>query len=184
MAGIGKRIKELRQKKDWTLGDLSKHAGVALSTLSRIETGRMTGTLESHVQVAQAMGVRLSELYADLDTAGMAAELRKGAAASDRVAPAKGATLTLLASGALRKKMLPVLVTLQAKKGTQTERGAEGSEKFVYCLKGKLEMAVADQRFTLEPEDSLYFLASQPHSIRNVGSSGTLALVVSCPPSL
>lgn len=184
MSGIGKRIKEFRLKKDWTLADLSKHAGIALSTLSRIETGKMTGTLESHIQISRALGIRLTELYAELDGAGGIAELKKNSSPSDRIAQAKGAVVTLLTSGALRKKMLPALVTLQPKKGTQTERGPEGSEKFVYCLKGKIEVEIAQQRFTLEPQDSLYFQALHPHQMKNPGTTLALALLVSSPPSL
>ena len=184
MVGIGKRIKEYRLKKDWTLADLSKQAGVALSTLSRIETGRMTGTLESHIQISRALGIRLSELYAELDGTGILAELKKGSSLSNQVSQAKGAAVTLLTSGGLRKKMLPVLVTLQSKKSTQAERGPEGSEKFVYCLKGRIEVLIAEQRFTLGPQDSLYFQALHPHQLKNPGSSQALALLVSSPPSL
>lgn len=41
---IGKRIREARKAKKITLVELSNLTGVAQATLSRIETGVMTGT--------------------------------------------------------------------------------------------------------------------------------------------
>ena len=42
---IGEIIHRLRKEKKMTLVELAEKSGVALATLSRIENGRMTGTL-------------------------------------------------------------------------------------------------------------------------------------------
>ena len=43
---IGKIIHKLRKDRKMTLVELAQKSGVALATLSRMENGRMTGTLE------------------------------------------------------------------------------------------------------------------------------------------
>jgi len=50
-----------------TLRELSETSNVALASLSRIETGKMIGTIESHQSIASALGKNLSQLYSNTD---------------------------------------------------------------------------------------------------------------------
>ena len=179
---LGRKLRELRQAKDWSLAELAKRSGVALSSLSRIETGKMTGTLDSHLRVARTLGIRLAELYASLDPAGPAVELKKEKD-SDQFA-GKGGVLALLASSPLQKKMLPALLRLPPKKSTEKQRGPAGSERFIYVLKGELEAIVGDQQVKAGPGESIYLQASLLHTLTNPGSTPVLAISVTCPPTL
>lgn len=181
---IGKKIREYRLRKDWTLADLSKRSGVALSTLSRIESGRMTGTLESHVQIAHSLGIRLLELYADLDSPGPMVEHRAGGQQSDQYKQGKGASFTILTSNALHKKMLPTLVTLQTGKSTSQEQAPVGTERFLYLLKGKISVTAGEDRVAMKVGDNLYLQASLPHQLKNTGSGPAAALSILTPPSV
>ncbi len=181
---LGRKIRELRQTKDWSLAELAKRSGVALSSLSRMETGKMTGTLESHLRVARALGVRVSELYASLDPVGPAVEIQQAQEGTDQVISGKGATLVLLASSPLQKKMLPALIHLPPKKSTQKQRGPAGSERFIYVLKGQLEATVGEQTVRANAGESLYLQASLPHTLANAGAAPLWAVSVTCPPTL
>ncbi len=181
---LGTRIRQLRQMKGWSLADLSKRCGVALSSLSRIETGRMTGTLESHLEIARALGVRVSELYATLDLTGPGVEVKTSGDLRREQLSSKGAALAVLTEAALQKKMLPVLVRLPPKKGSSAERGPAGSERFLYVLQGHLQLTAGEERFRLGPGDSAYLQASTPHRLANAGPGTLLAVSVTCPPLL
>ena len=181
---LGKKVREYRIAKDLTLADLAKQSGVALSTLSRIETGKMTGTLESHLQIARALGARLPELYVDLDPLASGLEHRKGTDASTKINSGKGALLTILTSNALHRKMLPALIHLPSGKSTKPEQTAPGIERFLYALKGKAEVVLGAQRVRMNPGDSLYFQASTPHSFRNTGGGQATLLSLTSPPSV
>src|SRR6185503_12090764 len=63
MQGLGERIKNVRKSRKLTLIEVAKSTGIDQATLSRIENGKMTGTLDSHMRIADALGVRLPELY-------------------------------------------------------------------------------------------------------------------------
>ncbi len=183
MMTVGKKMKEFRLNKDWTLAELAKRSGVALSSLSRIETGRMTGTLESHIKIARALGVRLPELYADLDPLGATIEYRQGDS-SDRHFSGKGIQFTLLTKESLRKKMLPAMIHLQAGKASQPDQTAVGIEKFLYLLKGNVEVVAGKEIIRMKPGDSLYLQASVSHSLKNLGSQTASLLSITSPPSL
>ncbi len=180
---IGKKLREFRQAKDWSLAELAKRSGVALSSLSRMETSKMTGTLDSHLRVARALGVRLAELYAGLDSSGLIVEVRKESDA-DPVAAGKESLLVPLASMPLQKKMLPAVMHLPPKKSTQKQRGPAGSERFIYVLKGQLEAKVGDQTVKAGAGDSVYLQASVPHTLSNPGTTPLVAVSVTCPPTL
>lgn len=64
--GVGRRLRELRRAKRLRLMDLARGSGVDAATISRIETGRMVGTLTAHARLAHALGLDLAALFADL----------------------------------------------------------------------------------------------------------------------
>lgn len=182
--GVGKIIRQFRQAKDWSLAELSSRSGVALSSLSRMETGRMTGTLESHVRISRALGIRLTELYAPLDPAGPNTELHRAKEAARSSYTGRDTHFQLLTRSSLRKQMLPVRLELPPHKNTSREQSPEGTEKFVYLLKGHLEVSVGEETIALKPGDALYFRASLLHGFTNSGATPVQALCVSAPPAL
>ena len=109
IATLGARIRTLRKTAKLTLAELSKRSDVALATLSRIETGRMTGTLESHLAIARALGVPLPDLYQ-----AVAAEVplimlhRRGQAGAKRLVEGPGAGAELLTEKTAGRRMLPL----------------------------------------------------------------------------
>ena len=64
---IGARLRSLRRAQKVRLVELAKASGVDTATISRIETGKMSGTLESHIKLATALGYKLTELYAGIE---------------------------------------------------------------------------------------------------------------------
>jgi transcriptional regulator with XRE-family HTH domain len=181
---IGKKIREFRKRSDWTLAELAKHSGVALSSLSRIETEKMTGTLESHVKIARALGVRLQELYEELDLQGPPFEVRSSSSHPEKIIQGKGVTFAILTKGGFRKKMLPTLLSLQPGKSTREEAVPAGTERFLYLLKGRLEATIGRQKVRLNGGDSLYLHASAPHELRNSTTTTALALSITSPPTV
>jgi len=174
---IGIRIRELRKKNNLTLHELSKKSSVALATLSRIETGRMTGTLQSHMNIAKALSVTLPDLYTGLDKP---ITIRKDDIAElfvhdDRVSSA------ILTKDIFTKKMLPILTKLKPGAKTYKEQLRTGTEKFVYAVEGAVEVVVAGERTALGKGSSLYFDASRVHFIRNTGTGEAVCLSVSTP---
>lgn len=175
---LGKRIRELRKKKGFTLVGLSRKSGVAVATLSRIETGRMTGTLESHMRIAKVFEMTLPEFYSEVDKA---ISVHKKDEHADKFVHDKKASSIILTKDIFTKKMLPCQIQLQVGGRTQTEKLKKGAEKFVYVLQGQVEIVIGDAKNTLEKGETLYFDASYEHYIRNTGTTDAEALCVVTP---
>ena len=184
MKGLGERIKSLRKERRITLVDVAHKTGIDQATLSRIENGKMTGTLESHMKIAEALGLRLPQLYEDL--------VAKVEEAQDRIAKKKvesfshssGAVAELLTSGVLQKKMMPLLLKIKPKGSTEPEEYSSFTERFIYVLTGTIEINLGQDKRELKTGESLYFNAGQSHYFKNVSKSEARCLSIMTPVSL
>jgi len=184
MIEIGKKIRALRKAKKISLAELSKSSGVALATLSRIETGRMIGTLESHMNIARTLGIRLAELYADIETPAKEITLTSSKARTETFFHGKNVLYEMLTTNVLSKKMMPILLNIAAGAKSNLEQAPKDAEKFVYCIEGTLEINIADNKYTLNKSDGIYFDASTKHYITNIGAKDAQAICIASPPIL
>jgi len=184
---IGERLRELRKSRQTTLVQLSETSGVDPATISRIENGKMTGTLASHMQLAKALSVSIAEFYAGLDGVDerSAVTMQAAATRSDVYVHEAGHTsLTILTQDVLKKRMMPTLVAIEPGGETQPEEAKPGTEKFVYLLEGEIEALIGSERFRLKKQQTLYFDATRRHQLRNLGKRIARCLCVTTPPTL
>jgi ribosome-binding protein aMBF1 (putative translation factor) len=62
---IGARIREERRKKQLTLKQMHKRAGLSVSLLSQIERAESSASVSSLFKIANALEVRVSELFGE-----------------------------------------------------------------------------------------------------------------------
>ncbi|MFA6321015.1 MAG: XRE family transcriptional regulator [Candidatus Omnitrophota bacterium] len=181
---VGQIIKNIRKEKRMTLVELSEKSGVALATLSRMENGKMTGTLDSHMNIANSLEIPLPDLYKDLAYSKKQVEVKSKKAVTDVFMHDKNATSEMLVSKVINKKMMPILIKLNKNGATRKEETKTGVEKFIYILDGKIEAAVGEEKYNMSKGDTLYFESSLPHYFKNTGSGETRLICVISPPTL
>ena len=184
---LGERLRQIRKSQKITLAELQKSAGVDIGTISRVETGKMTGTLESHMRLAHALGVKLTELYSGIEEAHarQAAAVQPASARTEVYVHETGkSSLTMLTADVLKKKLMPVLITIQPGGSTHREETRVGTEKFVYVLEGEVEAKLGEETHQLKRGASLYFDASTPHLLHNASAKPARCLAVTTPPAL
>src|SRR4030095_7593505 len=64
---LGALLRGVRNREGWTLKQMSEKSGIPVSTLSKVEHDRLTLTYDKLYQVAQRLGMRMSELFAELN---------------------------------------------------------------------------------------------------------------------
>lgn len=183
---IGKRVQELRKVKGMSLTELAEKSGIQIATLSRIEHMKMTGTLECHMNIARALGVDITQLYSAI--------IREETTASPQVKTAQSPTdvfvhsdkssYEILTSNVLAKRMMPILLKIEAGGQTNTEQNPPGSEKFVFVLEGKIEVHVREKSYALARHNTLYFDAGQEHRFVNAGNVTAKVICVGTPVAL
>lgn len=60
---LGQRVRELRKQRGWTLEQAASHAGLARSTLSKIENGQMSPTYEALKKLAEGLSISVPQLF-------------------------------------------------------------------------------------------------------------------------
>ena len=59
---LGECLKALRRRHGWTLQDVNRRTGVAVSTLSKVENDQMSLTYDKLLQISEGLGINLAEL--------------------------------------------------------------------------------------------------------------------------
>jgi len=181
---IGNRIRNLRKEKKLTLKKLAKVSGIALATLSRIETCKMTGTVRSHQAIASALGLSLPQLYSDVETKHKPVDFQPQGSRTDIFVHNEKASFDMLTSKVLSKKMMPVMLKITLGGETSIEELPPQTEKFVYILSGTCQAVVGSNLYTLKKDETLYFDASIKHNFKNIGSEHMHAISITTPPTL
>ncbi|MEI8011784.1 MAG: XRE family transcriptional regulator [Candidatus Omnitrophota bacterium] len=180
---IGAHIRQIRKIRKISLTELSSASHVQIATLSRIENGKMIGTLESHLNIAKALGVNLIELYEGIENP-ILSEIKQENPA-ETLAPANDKiSCEILSRQATSNKMLPLLIKMNPHSVTPPEQGKPGAERFIYVLEGSVTIKIKDQSVKLDKNASLYFNASGTHTFENPGATPAKLLSVMTPVSL
>ncbi len=180
---IGEKLHAIRKAKKMSLTELSEKSGVQMATLSRIENKKMVGTLESHMQIARAIGIDVTELYKGLSHQNAIIDFGHDKN-SDVFTHSDDASFQILTKNIMNKRMMPTLVRLEEGGKTNKEQSPGGTEKFIFVLDGHVEINVDEQIFNLHKNNTLYFDASLPHSFRNMGKVAVKLLCVATPVAL
>ncbi|MBU9888486.1 MAG: XRE family transcriptional regulator [Candidatus Omnitrophica bacterium] len=181
LKNLGQRIRTLRKEKDLTLVEISQKTGVAQATLSRIETGTMIGTVECHEKIAECLGIGLAELYTGIDPRYEQVSHLSQKDTRAVTHHTKDVTMELLTQESSKKKITPLLLSLQGNGTTARESHERGVEKFVWVLEGTVKIKLENQEFVLKPQETLYFDASLPHQFANEGQKTAKVFIAVSP---
>ncbi len=184
LENLGPRIREIRKEKGLTLIEIAEKTGIAQATLSRIETGTMLGTVESHAKIAEILGVGLADLYTDIDTRRDQTFHQPKTSRLQVAHHDKTFQLELLTSESGKRKMSPFLLTLQPGGRTGTECYDRETEKFIFVLEGEASASVDGKEYPLKQGETLYFEASLPHFFRGTGGKVSKLLVTLSRPAV
>ncbi|WP_295660078.1 helix-turn-helix domain-containing protein [uncultured Nocardioides sp.] len=153
LSGVPARLRALRQQRSLTLADVSGQTGVALSTLSRLESGGRRPTLELLMPLARVYGVTLDELVDAPPTGDPRVHATPVQLEWATVIP-----LTQRPGGLRVYKM----VVRPAHRSTPVPNTHEGFE-WLYVMEGRLRLVLGDQDLVLGPGEVAEFDTRTPH---------------------
>ncbi len=162
---LGGAIRELRQRHQLTLAQVSEQAHVSSSMLSKIETGQIMAGLDTLSRIARALGVSMSMLFRNYDVPTGAAQLVKRDTGMEvvRRGTKNGHAYKLLAydQGPI-KRFEPFLIEMDEQSESFPTFEHPGTE-FIHMLEGTMEYRHGNTVYVLEPGDSLTFSGQIPH---------------------
>lgn len=177
---FGRRLRALRHDRGWTLSELAQRSGLAISTISKAERGRMALTYDRMLQLAAGMDVDMAEFFAAEGTSfapGSFAVARRG---SFRRQETPNYVYEMLFPDIRNKAMTPMTGTLKARDVMAFDEFVRHpGEEFLMVLEG--EVTVFPEHgapVELKQGDSLYFDSAIGHCYVSSGAQDARILVV------
>ncbi len=182
--GIGKKIRELRQKKGLTIHQLSEKTGLSKGLISQIENEQVSPPISTLLKISNALMVELSYFFEEGGPEKKITVVRK----NERIVSGRrgikgniniGYTYEMLAPKKAHKHMEPFIVTFEPKERDEVIMFNHEGEEFHFVLEGRVEMITDIQEpIVLEEGDSLYFDSSIHHGFRGLDGKPAKTLVV------
>jgi len=160
-AALAENVRNLRDARGLTQGQLAERAGVPRATLSLLESGSANPTLSVLLRVCGALDVRIEELLM--------------APASDTVVFRKADLPVKKRGGVTVRKLLPESLSgvdfeellLPAGKTLVGVPHTPGTREYLFVDTGRICLNVGGSNFELEAGDVAVFRGHQRHSYRN-----------------
>ncbi len=177
---LGQRVRELRTARGWTLEQAATHAGLARSTLSKIENGQMSPTYEALKKLAEGLAISVPQLFTPAKTEqvnGRMATTKEGEGAAH-------ATTTyeheLLAPQLTQKAMLPYRARIRARSFDEFDGWVRhDGEEFLYVLTGVIRLYTEFyEPVEMRRGDSAYYDAAMGHNVISLSQDDATILWV------
>ena len=157
---------------------LAELSGLNVNTLSMIENGRTSPSVNTLQQLAQTLQIPMTRLF-ETDRGNKKLVYQKR---NRRLHISfENGTMDDMAAGMPRFGAEPVIVTLEPNADSGKKPIVHTGREFVYCLEGQIAYTVDNEKYLLEEGDSLVFEAFLPHYWKNVNAAPARMLLVLCP---
>jgi transcriptional regulator with XRE-family HTH domain len=177
---LGQRVRELRKARKWTLEQAAQQAGLARSTLSKIENEQMSPTFDAVKKLAIGLDVSLPQLFtspkSDQVMACMATTFEGNG--KSHVTPTY--EHEMLGASLSNKAMLPYRARIRARSIDEFDGWVRhGGEEFLYVLTGKVRLYTEFyEPVDMNRGDSCYYDASMGHDVISTSQEDAMILWV------
>jgi len=148
---LGSLIRGLRDKKGWTLRQMSAEVGIPLSTLAKVETDKLSLTYEKLQQFTTRVGMSLADFLALSDPPPATEDsIQRPVVTARRSLTGTDNTVRIstpnydydyLCTDLREKRMVPLITRIKAHDLVEFGKtSAHQGEEFVYVLEGAIEV--------------------------------------------
>lgn len=177
---LGARVRELRHARGWTLAEAAARAGLARSTLSKIENRQMSPTFEAMRKLARGLDIAMPQLFVAARKPGDPARLALGRMGQGRRHPTPTYEHELLADEIADKRMLPYRTRVRARRLDAFDGWVRhDGEEFLLVLTGIIRLYTEfHEPVDMRRGDSAYYDAAMGHNVISVSEDDATILWV------
>jgi len=164
---LGARVRDLRKARDWTLEQAAKQAGLARSTLSKIENGQMSPTYEALKKLAIGLEISVPQLFTPPDQGQVGGRMAVTSSGEGNAVTTVTYEHELLAEQLTKKQMLPYRARVRARSVDEFDGWVRhGGEEFLYVLTGVIRLYTEYyEPIDMRRGDSAYYDATMGHNV-------------------
>lgn len=174
---FGRRLRELRQARGWSLQELAERSALSKTFLSRLETGNRQASIAAVLTLARVFSVSLASMF-EQDVALEPCLIVRAAEAEPKTA--NGLTYTPLSQADHRFSLQPLRLVISPRRAGRAHFQHEG-EEWICVLSGRLRLSLVGKTYDLEPGDTAHFDSRLPHRLIARGPRDAEVLLVATP---
>jgi len=169
VANPGAALRAFRRKQGWTLASVSKNTGLPVSTLSRIETDRISPTYDQLSKLSLGLNIDMAQLLSgDMEHAKPVQTARRSVnrAGEGQILETPLQSLRYLSVDLTNKQFAPIIGEIKARSLREAgEFHRHDGEEFIFVVSGELELhSESYAPLRLAPGDSVYFDSGMAHA--------------------
>jgi len=174
---LGRRVKDLRAERGWSLARLATVSGVSRSMLSEIEREQANPTLGVAFRIARAFGMALGDLVETPGATPTVNVIRAGDRAYHYRSD-KDCRIRTLSPLNLEKDVEFYEVRLPPGGALRSSPHFEGTREFLTVQKGRVRIESATDAEELSPGASASYRADVAHAIINAGKGEAVVFLI------
>ncbi len=177
---LGERVRELRKARGWTLEQAAKQAGLARSTLSKIENGQMSPTYEALKKLAVGLQISVPQLFTPPQRDQISGRMSLTKAGEGTHHATTTYEHELLGEALSKKRMLPYRARIRARSVDEFDGWVRhDGEEFLYVLTGVVRLYTEFyEPIEMRRGDSAYYDATMGHNVVSVSDEDATILWV------
>ena len=182
---LGPLLRSWRERRNWTLKEMSDRTAIPVSTLSKVERDRASLTYDKLLQVSQGLEISLPELFAhacNTEDGGPAVTARRsiGRLADAVRVNTERYDYYFLCPELRHKRMTPMITRVRARSVAEFgELLQHSGEEYVYVLSGAIAVHTAFyDPVVLKSGESIYVDSSMGHAYVTEGCEEATVLAV------
>ncbi len=170
-AELGNRVKSLRLGVSMTLEQVSEKTGLAVSTIYKIENGKVSPSFENLLRLARGYGVGLEKLIETPTEEVNTTRLTVTRSGEGRAVDGIAYNYEVLCNGLTGKKIIPLIAPIGPSGPlSQDQLDQHEGEELLFVLNGEIELQVEHyEPIILRTGDCAYYDSTMRHGIRSLG---------------
>lgn len=186
---IGKKVRLIRESRKLSIDDVSERTNLSAAGIESIEKGELIPGLTPLIKIARVLGVRLGTFMDDQENLGPV--LVRGSDERDKKsvtrfsernnAVSSDLDFYSLAQNKADRHMEPFIIDIYPQSEEEVKLSRHEGEEFIYVLSGNVEIIYGQDKYELQPGDSIYYDSIVAHHVHSHEGKAKILAVVYTP---
>ena len=167
---IGEKIRDLREKRGFSLQDMAGRTGYSSAILSQIENHMVSPPLGALIKIAKALEVKVGTFFGDEPRESYAIVRKDERKNISRFASKEGVnygySYESLGFDKKDRHMEPFLVSLEPATVKSEKLSSHEGEEFIFILEGEMETILGTHKDILYAGDCINYDSTIPHKVQ------------------